>query len=471
MITDRSTGDRIPWNTGVKQELERGAYAWAYERENAQPEDKKIILHMQPISYLSDANKIAWIRAFLGWAYKASMIQDVDPQVEMSVHSGLVHFLTEMYSRVSVKGAKPLSEIGQGIPVYAGGQEIRTGREGLMTSDWGNHLFIAAGRKVVDSLFTGASSKKDSDLGDRMESAFNLSFWEKEGAFDWSWLGLDLVNERRTDELLASLEWSCYRESEALMIQTFLSISWPCAAAALRLLQMCDLCDNGVLQMPSTCPWCSSQVTVQGYSLYMQLENYTTHLKDHASCVGMYTSIVDNYGNVKEQAVPIVKGLLSDADLRKATEYSSDYVTIYISVNGHRQWPSMGQPLINFISTLIGNARVAFIQEMIALRKKQAHAKANNLDIPKRDWKAPVKWYKGTAHPRAGPPKERLTPLHSRPLWQEVQQTQRRCGLKWSQERGGALHLRLLSGKASGGVQMRSHWNSGNRRALVSDCQ
>ena len=181
---------------------------------------------------------------------------------------------------------------------------------------------------------------------------------------------------------------------------------------------MCDLCDNGVLQMPSTCPWCSSQVTVQGYSLYMQLVNYTAHFKDNASCVGMYTSVVDKYGVVQEQAVPIVKGLLSDADLRRAVEYHSDYVTIYISVNGHRQWPSMGQPLINFIATLIGNARVAFIQEMIALRKKQAHARENNLDIPKKEWKAPVKWYKGTGHPRAGPPKERLesllstTPIH-----------------------------------------------------------
>ena len=37
MTTDRSTGDRIPWNTGVKHELERGAYAVAYERENAIP--------------------------------------------------------------------------------------------------------------------------------------------------------------------------------------------------------------------------------------------------------------------------------------------------------------------------------------------------------------------------------------------------------------------------------------------------
>ena len=153
MIVDRSTGDRIPWNTGVKKELERGAYASSYDRENPMPGDKKIILHMQPISYLSDANKIAWIRAFLAWAYKAVLIQDVNPQVDMSVHTGMVHFLNEMYSRVSVKGAKPLSEVGQGIPVYAAGQEIRTGREGLMTSDWGNPLFIAAGRKIVDSLY------------------------------------------------------------------------------------------------------------------------------------------------------------------------------------------------------------------------------------------------------------------------------------------------------------------------------
>ena len=173
---------------------------------------------------------------------------------------------------------------------------------------------------------------------------------------------------------------------------------------------MCDLCDNGTLQLPSTCPWCSSQVTVHGFSLYMQIVNYTTHLKDCGSCVGMYTSVIDQQGNVLEQAVPTVKGLLSDADLRRAHEYCSEYVTLYISVNGHRQWPSMGQPLIHFIATLI---RVAFIKEMIALRKAQAHAKANGLDIPKGDWKAPVKWYKGTAHPRAGPPKERLDSLLS----------------------------------------------------------
>ena len=296
MMVDRSTGDRIPWNTGVKQEMEKGALGVRYARANATSEDKKVIPHMEPISYLSDANKIAWIRAFLAWAYKAVMIQDVDPQVDMCEHTGMVHFLTEMYTRIGVKGAKPLSEIGQGIPIYASGQEIRTGREGLMTSDWGNKLFIMAGKKIVDSLFTGASSKSESDLGDRMESAFNLSFWEKEGAFDWSWLGLDLVSERLAEDLLVSLEWQCYKESEQQLVHTFLDIPWPCAAAALRLLQMCDLCDSGLLQLPSKCPWCSATVTVTGHSLYMQLTNYTAHLKDGGSCVGMYTAVIDQWG-------------------------------------------------------------------------------------------------------------------------------------------------------------------------------
>ena len=114
--------------------------------------------------------------------------QNVDPQADMSEHSGLIHFLTEMYSRVSVKGAKPMSECGQGIPVYAGGKEIRTGREGLMTSDWGNKLFLTAGKRVADSLFTGASSKSESDLGDRMESDFNLSFGRrKEHSIGHGW--------------------------------------------------------------------------------------------------------------------------------------------------------------------------------------------------------------------------------------------------------------------------------------------
>ena len=68
MFMDRSTGDRIPWNTGLKRQVELGYLEAKYVRANAMPDSQKVIPHLVPIS---DANKIAWMRAFLGWAYKA----------------------------------------------------------------------------------------------------------------------------------------------------------------------------------------------------------------------------------------------------------------------------------------------------------------------------------------------------------------------------------------------------------------
>ena len=76
-----------------------------------------------------------------------------------------------------------------------------------------------------------------------------------------------------------------------------------------RLLQMCDLCDNGTLQLPANCPWCSSAVTVNGYSLYVQLLNYSAHIKDGASCVGMYTAIIDQWGDIKAAVDPLHRHL------------------------------------------------------------------------------------------------------------------------------------------------------------------
>ena len=123
------------------------------------------------------------------------------------------------------------------------------------------------------------------------ESSLNLSFWAKEGAFDWSWLGLNLVNERKADELVVSLEWQCYREAEQQMIKIFLDMPWTCSMATLRLLQMCELCDDGRLELPSTCPWCSNPVAVKGFSLYMQLWTYAGHMVELASCVASYTTM------------------------------------------------------------------------------------------------------------------------------------------------------------------------------------
>ena len=91
------------------------------------------------------------------------------------------------YASQGTGTAKPLSECGQGLPVYAAGKEIQTGEEGLSTSD----SFIVAARKVASRLLTTASEKSESDMGDRIESVFNISFWAKEGAIDWSWLGFD----------------------------------------------------------------------------------------------------------------------------------------------------------------------------------------------------------------------------------------------------------------------------------------
>ena len=85
---------------------------------------------------LSDVNKIAWMRAFLGWAYRCAVTKH--PQREMTPHTDLVHFLLEMYARIGVPIAKPLSECGQGLPLYSAANELRTGEEGLTASDWGN---------------------------------------------------------------------------------------------------------------------------------------------------------------------------------------------------------------------------------------------------------------------------------------------------------------------------------------------
>ena len=111
-------------------------------------------------SLLSDANKIAWMRAYLGWAYKC--VSTGDPLRDMIPHDGLVHFIVELYANQGVALAKPLSECGQELPVYAAGKE-RRGDEGLSTSDWGNKTFVSAARKsglCVRPVLTRVTWKK-----------------------------------------------------------------------------------------------------------------------------------------------------------------------------------------------------------------------------------------------------------------------------------------------------------------------
>ena len=53
------------------------------------------------------------------WAEQADVHSDRSRSTAMTPHSDLVHFLLEMYASQGVSAAKPLSECGQGLPVYA----------------------------------------------------------------------------------------------------------------------------------------------------------------------------------------------------------------------------------------------------------------------------------------------------------------------------------------------------------------
>ena len=137
-----------------------------------------------------------------------------------------------------------------------------------------------ARRWCLGSLWD-AGRDSESDKGNRIESLFNISFWAKEGAIDWNWLGLETPGkERTTDSLAVAMEIA-----ERNLVNCLLDSPWPCAMAVLRVLQMCEPNDLSVLQMPSTCPWCGATLKLDGNSLYMQIWNYACHVTAAKACV------------------------------------------------------------------------------------------------------------------------------------------------------------------------------------------
>ena len=157
---EKTWAARIPWNEGLRTQILEGNLGVTYPLDPDHPVAKEGRVPMLEVpSLLSDVNKIAWMRAFLGWAYRCA--KNKSPEGVMPPHSDLVHFITELFASVTVAVAKPLSECGQGIPVYAAGTEIRTGSDGLMTSDWGNGIFIEAAKKVAPGLFATASQTEE----------------------------------------------------------------------------------------------------------------------------------------------------------------------------------------------------------------------------------------------------------------------------------------------------------------------
>ena len=297
----------------------------------------------------------------------------------MPPHSDLVHSIVELFACLTVAVAKPLSECGQGIPVYAAGTEIRTGSDGLKTSDWGNDIFIEAAKSVSPGLFVNVGDSK-SDRGDRVESLFNISFWTKEGAVDWSWLGLETPGkEREADSLVVAMEWKCFKKAERALVDFFVDSSWSCAMLVLRVLQMCEDFDLCVLQMPRTCPWRNHVLKLEGMSLYMQIWTYLDHARTGRGCTNTYTGILVG-SEAKAQAFPDVRDLLSVKDKQAVKEFESSAAVVYISGKGHRQWPSVAESTMVFIAKCVGKAREEFIRQIAVLRLRQKSVRKEDED-------------------------------------------------------------------------------------------
>ena len=95
--------------------------------------------------------------------------------------------------------------------------------------------------------------------------------------------------------------------------------------ATLKMLQMCELTDDGRLELPGQCPWCDGKVAVKGFSLYSQPWNYADHMVKSAFCVASYTVELDDYHQPKGQIAP-----LADADKKKAEAFHSDYAVVFM---------------------------------------------------------------------------------------------------------------------------------------------
>ena len=278
-----------------------------------------------------------------------------------------------------------------------------------------------------------------------MEALFNISFWVKERAIDWSWLGFETPGkEREADSLTVAIEWQCFKISERALIDFFMDAPWSAAMAVLRVLQMCEEDDLNILQMPKTCPWCNHALKLEGMSLYMQIYTYLDHAKSGRGCTNTYTGILEG-SEVKRQAFPNVRELLSVKDKQAIKDFESPATVVYISGKGHRQWPSVAETTMVFIAKCVGKAREEFIRQLAVLRMRQktvqkedddalreaareaSRKKARGeepgepvtlADIQKaaqkkdhlRYWIAPFRWGPKS---RYGPPLERLIPLMS----------------------------------------------------------
>ena len=102
----------------------------------------------------------------------------------------------------------------------------------------------------------------------------------------------------------------------------------------------------------------------------MQIYTYLDHAKSGKGCTNTYIGILEG-SEVKKQAFPNVRELLSVKDKKAIKDFESPATVVYISGKGHRQWPSVAETTMVFIAKCVGKAREEFVRQLAVLRMRQ----------------------------------------------------------------------------------------------------
>ena len=106
------------------------------------------------------------------------------------------------------------------------------------------------------------------------------------------------------------------------LIDFFMDAPWSASMAVLRVLQMCEEDDLNILQMPKTCPWCSSCFEAGRHVVVHADLHLLGTRQDWQRLYNTYTGILEG-SEVNRQAFPNVRELLSVKDKKAIKDFES----------------------------------------------------------------------------------------------------------------------------------------------------
>ena len=129
---------------------------------------------------------------------------------------------------------------------------------------------------------------------------------------------------------MTALEWECYRCSVSALVKKILWMPWPCSMALTSVFQMCKFTNQGAYQMPDTCPWCETPVSVAAASFFSQTHTYLDHVWAGQSRVHTYTGVRVG-GSVEGHAVSYTLDLLDDKLRDKIFRHVSTHAVCFFA--------------------------------------------------------------------------------------------------------------------------------------------